>query len=181
LLGMFAARARPGKRRARTWRRLVPPVLGGLLVLGVAGVLWWLLGPEEEPTAAERVASCQLRHGIQQPPLTAAPEQVLRRCAWPAPGAEADGYHEITVTVTEPEVDGERVAYTIVSPCAALAYELTGVAGPIRVEPGQVVDGATGGPVNLTSELLEVVPELSPGTLVVLTNGARRLVDVACV
>jgi hypothetical protein len=177
---MSAARARPGKRRARTWRRLVPPVLGGLLVLGVAGALWWWLGPEEEPTAAERVASCQRHHGLRQLPLTEAPEQVLRRCAWPAPGDYADGYHEITVTVTEPEIDGDRVAYTIVSPCAQLAYELAGAAGPTWVESGQVVDGATGGPVNLTSELLEVVPELSPGTLVVLTTGGRRLVDVAC-
>jgi len=31
------------------------------------------------------------------------------------------------------------------------------------------------------AELLEVVPELSPGTLVVLTTGGSRLVGVACV
>jgi len=176
-----AERARPGRRRARTWRRFVPPVLGGLLVLGVGGGLWWWLGPEEEPTPAQRIGACQRDHGIQRQSLTEAPEQVLRRCAWPAPGDEADGYHEIAVSVTEPQVDGNRVAYTITSPCTQLAYELAGRGRRIRADPGQVVEGATGGPVFLTPELLEVVPELSPGTLVVLTTGGRRLVDVACV
>ena len=179
---MSTARARPGRRRALSWRRFVPPVLGGLLVLGVAATLWWWLGPRPEPTAAERVSACQRAHGIQQRALTSAPVQVLRRCAWPAPGDEADGYHEIAVSVSEHEVDGsqDRVAYTIASPCARLAYELNGV-GPAQVDTGQVVDGATGGPVDLTPELLEVVPELSPGTLVVLTTGGSRLVGVACV
>jgi len=59
--------------------------------------------------------------------------------------------------------------------------ELAGGSGPTRVDAGQVVDAATGGPVDLTPELLEVVPELSPGTLVVLTIARRRLVDVSCV
>jgi hypothetical protein len=35
--------------------------------------------------------------------------------------------------------------------------------------------------VELTAELLELVPELSPGTLAVLTTPAQPVVDVACV
>ena len=161
----------------------MPPVLGGLLLLGVAGALWWWLGPQPEPTAGERISACRRAHEITQQTLTEAPEQVLRRCAWPAPGDDADGYHEIAVTVTEHQLDGgaDQIAYTIASPCSRLAYELAGGSGPTRVDAGQVVDAATGGPVDLTPELLEVVPELSPGTLVVLTIARRRLVDVSCV
>lgn len=79
-------------------------------------------------------------------------------------------------------IDGVEplVAYTFAAPCERLTYELSGGSPPRGVDAGQVVDGQTGGAVELTPEILELVPELSPRTLAVLTTPAQPVVDVAC-
>jgi hypothetical protein len=179
---MPSTQARPGRRRAHRWRSLavlVLPVL--LLVAGGVALVLWLSGRSQEPSAAERVQQCQTEHEVDDAPMAAVEDQVLERCAWPAPGDNPDGYHEIAVTIRELEGDEPLVAYTFAAPCERLSYELSGGPAAREVDAGQVVDGRTGGPVKLTSELLELVPELSPGTLAVLTSPGQPVVDVACV
>lgn len=179
---MPSTQGRHGRGRAHRWRSLallvVPVVL--LAAAGVALVLWLLRG-SDEPSASARVERCQDEHEVDDEPLAAAEDQVLRRCAWPAPGDAADGYHEIAVTIRG-RLDGSEplVAYTFAAPCERLTYELSDGSSPREVDAGQVVDAKTGGPVELTPKVLELVPELSPGTLAVLTTPAQPVVDVAC-
>lgn len=147
---------------------------------GVATLLWWS-SREQAPSSSDRVQECEAGHEVGDVPLTISGDQVLGRCAWPAPGLDPDGYHEIAVTVREhQDGDSRLVAYTFVGPCERLSYRLAD--GPQReVDAGQVVDGASGGPVTLTPELLAMVPELSPGTLAVLTTSDEPVTAIQCV
>ena len=180
---MASTQARPGRRRAHRWRSLatlVVPVL--LLVAGCVALVLWLSGSSQEPSASERVQRCKTEHEVDDVAVSTAPEQVLERCAWPPPGDDPDGYHEIAVSIKERLQGGEGVvAYTFAAPCERLAYLLSDGSALREADAGQVVNGRTGGPVELTPELLELVPELSPGTLAVLTSRAQPVVDVACI
>lgn len=146
---------------------------------GVALVLWWV-DSNESPSSAERLQECEAEHLVGEDPLRRPGDQVLGRCSWPAPGPDPDGYHEIAVTLREHhDVDKRLVAYTFVGPCQRLGYRLGD--GPRQdVTAGQVIDGRSGGPVTLTPELLALVPELSPGTLAVLTTPDEPVTDVHC-
>lgn len=76
-----------------------------------SGVIW-LVGPEGEPDPYERVANCRAAHGAPVAPPVARPEPepaVFGDCTWPPlPGAAAEGYYEIRVSV-RPIPDSETV------------------------------------------------------------------------
>jgi hypothetical protein len=183
---MSAAAPPPGRRRAGgRGRRLVWPLalvaVALLLVAGVVALLLWWLSPDDEPTADERLADCRSEHEVEEQAVVESGEQVLRRCAWPPPpGVGGDGYHELELTVLEQE-DGPLVAYTVTGPCERLAYRLGDAADEHEASAGQVVDGGSGGAVELTPEVLDVVPELSPRTLAVVTTDAQPVTEVRCV
>ena len=170
-LGDTIESAAPVPLRRRIVRRLggrplrvalaivVPAAVAAAIVIATAGGG----GGTAKPTAADRVASCQRRHGLgrarQTRPARSGESRIERNatvlsqdaflsCTWPPePGADQDGYRAIVVTkVNGPEqgeFTGRNVADRIESNCKrlSLAYVFGSIGTFKRLPPFAAAPG----------------------------------------